>query len=76
MIDMTHDRDHGRPWQFFDDRAIDPLDIGLDLVVAEELGGMTHLLDHQNRRFLVDRLIDGGHQAEVHHDFDDFGGLD
>ena len=76
VIDMAHDRDHGRPRQFLDDRAIDALDIGLDLVVTEELGGVAHLLDHQHGGVLVDGLVDGGHQTQVHHDLDDFGGLD
>jgi hypothetical protein len=40
------------------------------------LGGVAQLLDHQHRRVLVDRLVDGGHDAHVHQHLDDFGGLD
>src|SRR5258708_19239628 len=37
---------------------------------------MAELLDHQDRGVLVDRLVDGGHDAHVHQHLDDFGRLD
>ena len=39
-------------------------------------GGVAHLLDHQHGGVLLDHLIDRRHHAHVHHDLDDFGGLD
>src|SRR6185437_11422798 len=38
--------------------------------------GVTQLLDHQHRRVLIDRLVDGGHHAHVHQDLDDLVRLD
>ena len=39
------------------------------------LGDVTHLLDQQHRRFLVEHLVDGDHHAHVHQDLDHFGCL-
>jgi hypothetical protein len=47
----------------------------LDLILAQQLGGVAEFLDHQHRRIALDRLIDGRHDAEVHQHLDDFGGL-
>ncbi len=37
---------------------------------------MTHLFNDEQRRILIDGLIDGRHHAHVHHDLDDLGRLD
>ena len=42
----------------------------------QQLGGVAQLLDHEHRGVLLDRLVDGGHDAHVHQHLDDFGRLD
>ena len=48
----------------------------LDRRFLEQDGGVAHLLDDEHGRVLVDRLVDRGHDAHVHHGLDDFVGLD
>src|SRR5581483_3546285 len=76
MIDVTHDgHDRGTRLGLCGLR-LDALQILLDLVFLEELRGVTQLLDHEHRRVLIDRLIDGRHDAHVHEHLDDLGRLD
>ncbi len=79
VVDMAHDGDH-RGTQLADGflgllgrRALQVL---LDLVFLQDLGGVPHLLDHQHRGVLIDRLVDGRHDAHVHQHLDDLGRLD
>src|SRR6185312_14839102 len=76
MIDVTHDgHDRGTRLGLCGLR-LDALQILLDLVFLEELRGVTQLLDHEHRRVLIDRLVDGRHDAHVHEHLDDLGRLD
>ena len=52
------------------------LQILFDLVLFQDLRRVTELFDHEHRGVLVDRLVDGGHDAHVHQYLDDFGRLD
>ena len=76
VIDVTHDGHHRRTGQHLESRVGLALQIVLDDIFLAQHGGMAHLLDHQHRGVLFDHLIDGRHDAHVHHDLDDFGGLD
>ena len=51
-------------------------DLDFDVLFFLGNGGMTHFLDHQHRRLLVERLIDGDHHAHLHQHLDQFAGLD
>src|SRR6185312_9338098 len=75
MVDVSHDRHHGRT-RLQGSFSLIALQILLDLVFPEHLGRMTELLDYQHRGVLVDRLVDRGHHAHVHEHFDDLGRLD
>ena len=78
VVDVAHDGDHRRARRRLlgrvrHRRPAGPPRSGLP---CSSLGRVAHLLDHQHRRVLVDRLVDGGHHAHVHQRLDDFGGLD
>ena len=66
VIDMAHDRDHGRPG----DQGVVVVDLALepdfDVGLADTLHLVAELLDHQLRGIRVDRLRDGGHRAHFH----------
>ena len=44
-------------------------------IIFNELGFMTHFLDKELGRFLIQDLIDGDHGAHAHHGLNDFSGL-
>ena len=76
VVDVAHDgHDRGTRMQFGGAR-FGSLQILLELVLLQNLGRVTHLLGHEYRSVLVDRLIDRGHHAHAEHHLDDFGGLD
>ena len=75
VVDVAHDGDHGRTRLFVLGHVL-ALQVFFDLVALEHLGDVAHLLDHQRRGVAIDGLVDGGHDAHVHHGLDDFGGLD
>src|SRR6516225_1819891 len=75
VIDVAHDGDHRRTRLELRFR-LRALQIRLDLVLLEDLRRVAHLLDHEHRGVLIDRLIDGCHDAHVHEHLDDLGRLD
>src|ERR1700733_2474025 len=75
VIDVPHHRHHRSAHLELFGRGLAALQAFLDLILAQQLGGVAEFLDHQHRRIALDRLIDGGHDAEVHQHLDDFGGL-
>ena len=76
VIDVTHDGDDRRTRLQVLGRRLRALQVLLDLVLLEHLRRVAHLLDHEHRGVLIDRLVDGRHDAHVHQDLDDFGRLD
>jgi hypothetical protein len=74
VVDVTHDG-HDRRTRLLVLGHMLALQVFFDLVALEHLGHVTHLFDHQRRGVAIDRLVDGGHDAHVHHGLDDFGGL-
>ena len=76
MIDVSHDRDHGRAGDELFGPGLLALQALLDLIPLEQLGTVSELLDHQHRGIALDGLVDRGHDAEIHEHFDDFGRLD
>ena len=52
-----------------------PLQRLLHGVLMNELGRVTHELHHGGGGLLIDGLIDGGHEAELHQGLDDLPGL-
>ena len=57
--------------------------MGTDIVFKESIGivqlrgdrNMTHFLDQNHRRFLIDNLVNRHHRAHLHHQLDDFSGF-
>src|SRR6185437_626582 len=76
VIDVTHDGHDGGARLELRRLRLGALQVFLDLVLLQNLRRMTHLLDHEHRRVLIDRLVDRRHHAHVHEDFDDLGRLD
>ncbi len=74
VIDVTHDGDHRRTRLEFM-RGIGRLQLVFDRALLMQHGRVAEFFDHEHRGVLVDRLVDGGHHAHVHHDLDDFVGL-
>jgi hypothetical protein len=77
MVDVTHDGYHRRPRNLL--RGLDFGVLGnvrLGVVGLGGLGLVTHLLDHDDRRFLVEHLVDGDHRAKFHQCLDDLGRFD
>ena len=76
VVDVAHDRDHGRPGRqivgvVLVDLGLELLLVGvLDLDLPLRLGGDEH------DRLVGERLRDGDHLADVHHDLDDLGHRD
>ncbi len=66
MIDVAHHGHHrcARLGRTLDDAL--RLEQAFGLVLAHQLDGMTEFLDDQRCRFLVERLIDGRHDPELH----------
>jgi hypothetical protein len=76
VVDVAHHRDHRRARLFF---ALDVEGANQRLLHGVGMDGLrpvAHLLDHQNGRVLVHRLVDGGHDAHAHQRLDHFAGLD
>ena len=77
VVDMAHHGDDRRPRNALADVL---LFLGnqllLDVLLFGGLGRVPHFLDHENRRVLVETLIDGDHDAHLHQHLDHFGGLD
>jgi len=79
VIDVTHDGDHRRAWLEGDILLVGArglIEEGIRVVELRGKGFVTHFLDDDHRRFLVERLIDGHHRAHLHQRLDHFGGLD
>ncbi len=79
MVDVTHDGNNGRTRLSGGSLLslnLDTLQILFDLVLFQHFRRVTKLLDHEHRGVLVDRLVDGGHDAHVHQNLDDLGRLD
>ena len=76
MVDVAHHGHDRRARQHCERRVGLPLQVVLDDVFLAQHRRVAHLLDHQHRGVLLDHLIDRRHHAHVHHDLDDFGGLD
>ncbi len=79
MVDVTHDGNDGRTRlgsNSFLTLNLHTLQILFDLVLFQDLRRVTELFDHEHRGVLVDRLVDGGHDAHVHQYLDDLGRLD
>ena len=70
VIDMAHDRDHWGPRDRIDLIAVLGLQGIFQRVLVERLGRVAHLLDHQHCRVLIERLVDGRHDAHVHQRLD------
>ena len=78
VVDVAHDGNHRRPrlerhilvlGRVLDEEGIRVVQFGGKCLVA-------HFLDHDHGRFLVQHLVDGDHRTHLHHDLDDFDGLD
>ena len=68
MVDVTHHGDHRRTRQHLDSCSAVPSSFQEGFRVVE-LGGnrlVAHFLDHDHGRFLVQRLVDGDHLAQLH----------
>ena len=74
VIDMPHDRDHGRARIELGVGIVHTPDSNLDIGVADALDVVAVFGDHQLRRIGVDRLVDGRHDAHAHQRLDDVGG--
>ena len=76
MVDVPHHRHHRRTRQRHRGSCLGAF--GKQGIRVVELGGnrlVTHFLDNDHRRFLIDALIDRDHRAQLHHGLDDFRGL-
>ena len=76
VVDVTHHRHHrgARLRGTFVLRQ-GFLELVLQLVGADQLDFMSHLLDHQGRGVLVDHLVDGRHHTQLHQLLNDLTGL-
>ena len=76
MIDVTHDSDHRWSRNQLGSLCTFVLDdVCLGII---ELGGLrrvAHFLDQDDRRLLIENLIDRDHRTELHQDFYDFSRL-
>ena len=74
VIDMAHDRDHGRTRL----QRLGRIDIlfvlDVDIGVADALDVVAELGDQQFGRVLVDHLVDGDRHAHLEQGFDQIGG--
>ena len=76
VIDMAHHSHHRRPVLPLAFNAQGLLEGLLHGVFMDELDLVAHHLDYRGGRILVDGLVDGRHQAQIHQRLDDFAGLD
>ncbi len=78
MVDMAHDRDHGRARNRIGRSGgfLDRLDqLILDRRLFQRLRGMPHLFDDEGCRVLIEDLVDRDHHAHLHEGLDDLVGL-
>ena len=66
VIDMAHDRDHGRARDQRIFRVVLALEPDLDIGLADAPDLVAELLDHELRSVRVDRLGDGDDRAHLH----------
>ncbi len=76
VIDVSHHGHDRRARQHLERGVRLALQVVLDDVFLAQHRRVAHFLDHQHCGVLLDHLIDRRHHAHVHHDLDDFGGLD
>ena len=73
VVDMAHDRDHGRAGHEVARHVVDALDAFLDVGLADALHPVAELGDDQLGRIGVEDLVDRRQDAVLHQHLDDLG---
>ena len=77
MIDVAHDRHHGRARQQFIGRlGGGDRQLRLGAVRTRVLDDVAHLCDHDGGGVTIEHLVDGHHAAELHQGLDNLHGFD
>ena len=76
MVDVAHDRHHGRARLGLHALVGSLRQVGLRIFELRRPRLVPHFLDDDHRRLLVEDLVDRGHGAELHQHLDHLGRLD
>ena len=73
MVNVTHDRHHGRARHRLSVVNAFLKQVVLDRVLFEHYRRVAEFFDDDGGRILIDDLVDGHHRSNIHHGLDEIG---